>query len=302
MKIFKMLLLKDYVTLGNCVCGTLSICFSIIGLFSPRTEPWGFWVAAIFIYFGMMFDLADGWVARRLNQANEIGIQIDSLSDVITFAVAPAIFCFTYFGIYWNTWGMTDPRYFMHLGFVLAGSLVFVACGVIRLAWFNVEEPEGYQGLPTPMTALLVLLLYYNDVFNRYHIIAGSEIAPIYAAGLYNFFLFFNLPTTICILLIFFGFCNITDYIRFGQGIRKKTGIIIPLIIIVSILGIFFAMLDWVIFLLINQPGLLPVQLKFPSMLTHILLFVFFCAGFGLIGYGVKTYLGVRKEKKSSSG
>ncbi|MHA1146178.1 MAG: CDP-alcohol phosphatidyltransferase family protein [Candidatus Helarchaeota archaeon] len=298
MKIFRMLLLKDYVTLGNCVCGALSICFSILGLFTPRDLPWGFWFSSAFIFLGMAFDLADGWVARKLNQANEIGVQIDSLSDEITFVVAPGILVFSYFGIYWNPYTPPNPLFLIHMLLIIFGVCFLIACGTTRLAWFNVEDTEGYQGLPTPMTALMVVALYWNDLFARYNGLPGSDITGIYLY-LNIFFLFFSLPVVLLFFLILFGFCNISDYLRYSDRIRKKTGFILPLIIITSAVGIFFGLTNFGIATINALNPAITLEFKVFSLFVHILVFLFICAGLGYIGLGFKTYLNQRKNQNS---
>ncbi|MHC1590733.1 MAG: CDP-alcohol phosphatidyltransferase family protein [Candidatus Helarchaeales archaeon] len=297
MKILKMLLLKDYVTLGNCVCGALSICMTILGLFTPRELPWGFWLSSVFIFFGMTFDLADGWVARKLNQANEIGVQIDSLSDVITFVVAPAILIFAYFGIYWNEPG---PFFIINMFIIMIGVCFFVACGTTRLAWFNVEETIGYRGLPTPITALMLVSLYWNDLYSRYNGLPGSDITFLYGY-LNQFFMLFSLPGVLLFFMILFGFCNISDHLRFSDKIRKKSGFIIPLVIIASAFGAIIGLINYflsianVIFST-TSPAIL--EIKFFSMVVHLLILMFFSACLAFIGLGFKNYLRIRNNDK----
>jgi len=107
-----------------------------------------FW-AAWFIIFGSIFDGFDGKVARALNSTSEFGIQFDSLTDIITFCLAPSVFVYM-------VWA--EP-----LGQLLGGFYAFMPLmlGSIRLAKFNLEA-EGDQkaqffGMPTPIMALTVI-------------------------------------------------------------------------------------------------------------------------------------------------
>ncbi|WP_096188313.1 CDP-diacylglycerol--serine O-phosphatidyltransferase [Evansella halocellulosilytica] len=93
-------------------------------------------LSVAFICFAAIFDRLDGKVARKLNITSDIGKQLDSLCDIISFGVAPALL------LYQSTL----------IDFGVAGSMatiIFIATGAIRLARFNVTESEGYfVGLP----------------------------------------------------------------------------------------------------------------------------------------------------------
>ena len=81
----KELKLKDYFTLLGTLCGFATIIFVISpNLYAPRG-------AAFMVFFGILADLLDGYVARKTNTMNELGKELDSLSDSIVFGVAPAI-------------------------------------------------------------------------------------------------------------------------------------------------------------------------------------------------------------------
>jgi CDP-diacylglycerol--serine O-phosphatidyltransferase len=114
-----------------------------------------FYLAAVAILFAVIFDSVDGRVARMTKTESDFGVQMDSLADVISFGVAPAVLVYQ--------WGLT------HFG--LVGMLVaffFTTCGALRLARFNVlatsgaGTPKYFTGLPIPLAgasiASLVLL------------------------------------------------------------------------------------------------------------------------------------------------
>jgi CDP-diacylglycerol---serine O-phosphatidyltransferase len=111
------------------------------------------WALAVAIIFGAaVFDNLDGRIARRLNLTSEFGKQLDSLADLVSFGVAPAVIAYllVFVGRGWN-------------GPVLAA--VFPICGALRLARFNISSVRShYTGLPItvagPVLALSALLCH----------------------------------------------------------------------------------------------------------------------------------------------
>jgi len=137
--------------LGLC-SGATSIRFALV-------EDWRRAVAAIFC--AMVFDMLDGRAARWLGADSRFGVQLDSLADLVSFGVAPAVLIYT-----WSLSQMSDA------GWIAA--LIFCACSALRLARFNIQaaRDEGasqshpyFTGLPTPAAAcimLLPMLLYFE--------------------------------------------------------------------------------------------------------------------------------------------
>lgn len=113
--------------------------------------------AAWAIMIASIFDVLDGWVARLTHTATRFGIEIDSLSDVISFGVAPGILVYT--------WTLSS---FGRIGWL--GSFFLVACAALRLARFNVQmgsaEKKHFTGLPTPASALVIAttVVAYDEV------------------------------------------------------------------------------------------------------------------------------------------
>lgn len=122
-------------TVGNLFAGYLSIWASINGTFER---------AAILIIIAAVLDMLDGRIARLTNSASEFGEEYDSLADLVSFGVAPAILVYS--------WGLSD---FHRLG--LAVSFFFVVCGSMRLARFNIQtkiaDKRYFVGLPIPAAA-----------------------------------------------------------------------------------------------------------------------------------------------------
>jgi CDP-diacylglycerol---serine O-phosphatidyltransferase len=132
--------LPNLLTTANLFFGYFSIINSIKGEYS---------IAAICVLLASIFDVLDGRVARITKGTSQFGVQYDSLCDLISFGLAPAILSYCYV--------LYD---FDRLGWVLC--FVFVACGALRLARFNVhssiqENSDDFTGLPIPMAAGVIV-------------------------------------------------------------------------------------------------------------------------------------------------
>ncbi len=144
--------LADWFTLGNAVCGTGAL-FSMLTYLQER-DVTHVYFACILLLGALVFDILDGRIARWRQQTSAIGRELDSLADVISFGVAPAVIAY----------GCGMQGFFdrIILGY-------FVACGVSRLARYNItaealaEEGGGkvkyFEGTPIPTSLLLVVLL-----------------------------------------------------------------------------------------------------------------------------------------------
>lgn len=134
----KVYILPNLVTTANLFCGFYSILAAVQGRYAT---------AALAIVAATVFDLLDGRVARWARATSQFGVEYDSLCDLVSFGVAPALLLYQ--------WAL---RPYERLG-VLAAFL-FMACGALRLARFNVTSgkvPKGYfQGVPIPIAAGLV--------------------------------------------------------------------------------------------------------------------------------------------------
>ena len=143
--------LADWVTLANALCGTGAI-FSAITFVQTGTTLHLYFAGAL-IAAALVFDVLDGRIARWRQQSSSLGRELDSLSDVISFGVAPAMLAYAC-----GMQGFFDR-------IVLA---YFVACGVSRLARFNVtaeamSDDSGkvryFEGTPIPTSVVLVAVL-----------------------------------------------------------------------------------------------------------------------------------------------
>jgi CDP-diacylglycerol--serine O-phosphatidyltransferase len=142
-------------TVGNLFLGIVSIILAI-------QDSWQY--AAIMVIIGMLLDGLDGRVARMLNTQSEFGKELDSLSDVISFGVAPAII------MYVTAFKDMGPE-----GWLVTA--IFPICGALRLARFNVNpgEPGYFIGLPITAAGgiLATMALYSEHVDNAYVLMCG---------------------------------------------------------------------------------------------------------------------------------
>ncbi len=144
-------IIPSLLTLGNAVCGFG--CITYAAKVGPEMEtPNDLYFAALLIFAAMVFDALDGPVARFARQTSAFGAQLDSLSDAISFGVAPAFLMLKFSPVLFH------PR----LLWVIA--VLYMLCAVMRLARFNVtqdDEPahEYFRGLPSPAAAGMVASL-----------------------------------------------------------------------------------------------------------------------------------------------
>ena len=106
--------------------------------------------ACVVIFFGMLFDVLDGNVARRMNASSAFGRELDSLADVTTFGIAPAIIV--------NTISLAVmPATYAWWNQVIIFGVVFAVCAVLRLARYNIQSGTAdkniFSGLPSPAAA-----------------------------------------------------------------------------------------------------------------------------------------------------
>jgi CDP-diacylglycerol--serine O-phosphatidyltransferase len=173
-------ILPNLFTLSSIFCG-----FDAIRLVAtappPAVDPQPYYLAALLLVFAMFFDTIDGRVARLTKSQSAFGVQIDSLADVVSFGVAPAILTYR--------WALAD------LGTLgIAVSFVFLACGAIRLARFNVlatnakgapTRPGKYiLGLPIPGAAGVILALVIANHSVHGHLFTRKALMVAVVLGL----------------------------------------------------------------------------------------------------------------------
>jgi CDP-diacylglycerol--serine O-phosphatidyltransferase len=135
----------NFITLLNLLSGGIAVIFAVKGDLS---------IAALFVFFGIFFDFFDGFLARKLNVSSEMGLQLDSLADLVTSGLAPALVLVNLIEL--SILPSQDANCFLpYLG------LLVLLCSAYRLAKFNIstEQSQFFIGLPTPANALLIMSL-----------------------------------------------------------------------------------------------------------------------------------------------
>lgn len=138
---------------------TLTLCGMFLGFFSILSSLKGNYLHASWaIIFAAIFDGLDGWIARLTHSTTRFGIELDSLSDLVAFGVAPAVMLYK--------WALAP---FGRIGW--AAAFLFMACGALRLARYNVQmgstESKSFTGMPIPGAAIIVatLVIFYYEVW-----------------------------------------------------------------------------------------------------------------------------------------
>jgi CDP-diacylglycerol--serine O-phosphatidyltransferase len=143
--------LADWFTLANAICGVGAL-FSVMSYLQARAV-FHLYLACALIPLALLFDVLDGRIARWRQRTSAMGRELDSLADVISFGVAPAAIAYAC--------GMQGLYDRIVLGF-------FVACGVSRLARYNVtaeklaegsDKVKYFEGTPIPTSLVLVIVL-----------------------------------------------------------------------------------------------------------------------------------------------
>lgn len=140
--------IPNFVTILNLLSGSIAIVFAFNG--NLQLASW-------FIAFAAVFDFLDGTLARLLNARSGIGLQLDSLADVISFGMAPAVIMYQMMQASFNI----PFLYFSGKNLVAFLAFIITALSALRLAKFNIDEEqqEAFKGLPTPANALFIASL-----------------------------------------------------------------------------------------------------------------------------------------------
>lgn len=159
-------ILPSLFTVGNIFCGYFALTEAFKGAVAPEAAAQHLDAASKAIGFAVLFDGLDGRIARMTNTCSAFGREFDSLADVITFGVAPALLAFVW-GIRWidPITGAAAAEHIQRIGWFLG--FLFVICGAARLARFNIQtDPvpanpgrpgrRYFVGLPIPAGAGLV--------------------------------------------------------------------------------------------------------------------------------------------------
>ncbi|MDA0713617.1 MAG: CDP-diacylglycerol--serine O-phosphatidyltransferase, partial [bacterium] len=144
-------------TLAGVFCGFYAIVRSL-----TENNQEALYQAAIAIFFAGFFDMFDGRVARLTKTQTDFGVQLDSLADMVSFGVAPAVVVYKWALLPLGSWGFF-------------AAFFFLACGAVRLARFNVmaarsaKPSKFFTGLPIPLAAsmLIILVVAHFKIFGN---------------------------------------------------------------------------------------------------------------------------------------
>jgi CDP-diacylglycerol--serine O-phosphatidyltransferase len=220
-------ILPNLITLASVFCGFNAM--RMMAQDNPTIEE--FYGAGVLLIVAMIFDLLDGRVARMTKTQSAFGLQLDSLADVISFGVAPALLVYK-----WVLYRYPVPG--------LLTAFLFVACGAIRLARFNVlsseptvrTKPSRYMlGLPIPPAAGTLVAL----------VVANRALGGALADERYTVFLF-GVTITLSLLMVS------TIKFRSFKDLRLNTGTVLLVLFVVGSSYLVWALL---------KPGLVLIWL-----------------------------------------
>ena len=146
--------IPNFITLLNLLSGCVAVIFALEGNMK---------LTALFVFLGVFFDFFDGFIARKLNVQSDLGVQLDSLADMVTSGLVPGLVLFYLFGLAPQLSDETSDLlpYF---------GLCVTLASAYRLAKFNIStnQSDAFIGLPTPANTLLIIALplileYHNS-------------------------------------------------------------------------------------------------------------------------------------------
>ncbi len=229
-------ILPNLITTAGLILGLASIMSSINILTLENYREFNFelvfrkfWWSCAFIGIAVIVDLIDGKVARALRTESKFGASYDSLSDLISFGVAPGVLIYV--------WGLIT---YGKIGLMVV--FFYVVCVALRLARFNIQSKEAeknkFMGLPSPMAAGLLFapVLLFSE-FN---------IAPGTISGLYYLF---AAPVIGLIMVSEISYLKFPKFSRFGQFNKLVIGAII-LTAVITNPGIMIVAVTYTYFLL----------------------------------------------------
>jgi CDP-diacylglycerol--serine O-phosphatidyltransferase len=147
---------------------TANLALGIYAITLVLKEDTNYGLAGLVIFFAMLFDIFDGLIARLTKTTSRFGMELDSLADMVSFGVAPAIM------VYNKALSMFDSIHYKpvgRIGFFIC--VVYAGCAALRLARFNSQiedESKSFAGIPTPAAAGVII---------SYFMILEKEIVPV---------------------------------------------------------------------------------------------------------------------------
>ena len=172
-------------TLINLFFGCCAIVYTLQTGITPVTDEAGtqfivmpeeIWMASLFIFLAAIVDFLDGFIARIFKATSDLGKQLDSLADVVSFGVAPSLIIYQFLRLS----NSNEPAALDNSWWVLAPAFVLACAAAYRLGKFNLDTKQqyGFRGMPTPAVGLLVASfpLIYWDNQNLFEIFTNKWI------------------------------------------------------------------------------------------------------------------------------
>ena len=177
----------NMITMGNVFCGFLAILFvtrvhedAHLPYYQIKSDPYYYKLAMIMMLVAGILDFFDGFIARKLGVSSEVGRELDSLADIVSFCVAPALLIYqrALVGTHW---------------FGVIAVAVYVCCGAFRLARYNVLAAAGrggtmgkryFTGMPVEGgTAILIAFVLSSRHVQTNHLMIYAALASVLIAG-----------------------------------------------------------------------------------------------------------------------
>jgi CDP-diacylglycerol--serine O-phosphatidyltransferase len=183
--------LPNLITLLNLSAGLLAV----IAIFKGYYDE-----AFIFVCLGIFFDFWDGFLARKLHVSGELGLQLDSLADMVTSGVVPGLMMFRLIETIQNTqpqYNVTEETFYM--GVVPYFGFLITIASAYRLANFNIDKRQidSFIGLPTPANALFIMsipMIQYFDAYTWVTNLLNNPFVLMFITFISAYFLNANIP------------------------------------------------------------------------------------------------------------
>ena len=169
--------IPNLITMMSLIAGISSIKFSIQGNWK---------LAVLMIMLAAFFDFFDGWVARKLKKSSQFGAELDSLSDFISFGLAPSLLI-----------NLSFTYELGRIGWIF--SLFYTVCAALRLARFNIEnmkeQSKTFVGIPSPAAAGIVMIPMYLTFIDFQYFLISEEIISAFLVVFSGAMMISRVPT-----------------------------------------------------------------------------------------------------------
>lgn len=232
----------NLLTLSNLLCGLLAVKFALAG--DLTSSSWCIFIASV-------FDFSDGFAARLLKAYSELGKQLDSLADMVSFGVAPSFILYQLLQAHQATVAAYTGDGFL-LQIVMFLPLSIALFSALRLAKFNIDERQSssFIGLPTPANAMLIASIPFTSTIGGWDLQAfwANPLILILLTLVFSWMLVSPIPLFALkfkhfrfrgneVRYIFLGF----SLILIATLLLNSIAFIILLYVIISVLNVIFA-------------------------------------------------------------